>query len=161
MGDEEDELAVADRARLHINLGKWGGEIYTVRFQGALSDFFGWFGLEDAAQVISEVQKGRATLGDVAEKIAQAPVNRLASSITPFIKTPAELAAKKTTYPNFFEPRSIRDRGHHIAKMWSVGHEYDFFAGNPSRGYARSWVNSVFYSVDTEEMAYNRVQELK
>ena len=43
-GDEEDELSTEERIRLHLHVGRWGGQINTIKFQGALSDFLGWFG---------------------------------------------------------------------------------------------------------------------
>ena len=65
-GDEEDELDAEDRVRLHLNLGRDDdGNIRLLRFQGALSDFLSWFGIENVAAVISEIEAGpRILAGD-------------------------------------------------------------------------------------------------
>jgi len=159
-GDDEDDLDEESRARLHLNLGRWGGEIQTIRIQGALSDYLGWFGFEDVLGEIFKIESGRADFSDVGKSIAKAPVNRLVSSVRPDVKTPIELFAGQSFYPDVFTPRSIKDGWRHVARTISMENEYDLLAGKPSRGYLQSWKNSVLYSRDPGENAYNRVRGL-
>ena len=158
-GDEEDELGAEERARMHLILGRApNGEVVTLRLQGALSDFLGWFGFNDAVGMISEVEKGRASIGDVLTAMAKAPVNKLASGITPAISAPVEAATGKKIWPDVFEPRQIRDKWRNAAQLFSIEHEYDVIFDRPSRGYGRSIIESVAYSRDPGEAAYNRLR---
>jgi len=159
-GDEEEELDEADRVRLHINLGKWDGEIHTIKFQGALSDFMGWVGFEDAMTMYLKIDEGKADWGDVAEKIYKAPVNRLVSAVRPDFKLPVELLGEISFYPDAFEPSSLRDGWRHTFRTFSFEHEYDLVAGKPSRGYAQSLKNTVVYTRDPNEVAYNAARKL-
>ena len=118
--DEEESLGSEERMRLHLILGKYEGQVATLRFQGALSDYLGWFGFEDAGAVFSEVQKGRASLGDIIEAIAKAPVNKIGQGITPTIKIPLEIGLGMQFFPDLFEPRKIRDPIRHIARNFSL-----------------------------------------
>jgi predicted transposase YbfD/YdcC len=156
--DEEAELDEAARLRLHLNLGRdENGDVRTLRFQGALSDFLGWFGGEDVASALMAIERGEKTLLDLVKIVAKAPVNKVASGITPLIKTPVELAAGKTFYPDIFNPRSIQDRGRYMARLFSMESEYDQAVGNPTRGYFRNPVNLVVDRRNVGEIAYYRV----
>ena len=33
-GDDEEKLGTEERLRLHLNLGSYGGEVFTLKFQG-------------------------------------------------------------------------------------------------------------------------------
>lgn len=159
MGDEEDELSAQERARLHLTLGKTDdGEIRTLRFQGALSDFLNWLGFEDAIAVISEIEKGRASYGELMKVIAKAPVQKVMNGITPIIKMPLELLTGQSYWPDVFQPWSIRDKWRHLFKMFSLEHEYDVIFDRPSRGYGRSLEDSVTYKRDLGENAYNQIK---
>ena len=158
-GDEEDELSEQDRARLHVILGRdEDGKIRMLRLQGAFSDFLGWFGAEDVAVAMSEVEKGRADVGDVLTAMMKAPVNRLATSLTPIITLPLETAAGRQFWPDFFDPRPIPDRWRHVAELFSAEHEYDLIFDRPSRGYAHSLEELVTAKRDARELAYSRIK---
>ncbi|KKM18121.1 hypothetical protein LCGC14_1668870, partial [marine sediment metagenome] len=160
-GDDEDKLSDSDRVRLHINLGKDDdGQIRTLRFQGALSDFLQWFGAEDAVSSLMAIEKGRADWGDVAKAVAKGPINRVASGITPVIKLPFELASGLQFWPDAFNPRAIRDRKRHTARLFGVEHEYDWLADKPSRGYLQSLESALVYKQDAGELAYNKIRGL-
>jgi len=160
--DLEDELDANQRARLHLTLGRdKNGNVLSLRFQGALSDFFYWIGLEDAAGVLVEVEKGRAGYGDLLQTIGKAPVNKLVGGVTPLIRTPVELAAKRSFWPDVFNPRVIRDREREFARLFSLENERDWLRGAPSRGYWRSWVQGVVSEGDPREMAFNSIRGKK
>lgn len=158
--DLEDDMGEEERNRLHLHLGKWGDEVYTIRFQGALSDFLGWIGMEEAWAALREVQKGRASLSDVIGSMAKAPVNKVVGGLTPVIKTPAELLSGQVWWPDFLNPRAIRDPWKHALRALSVEHEYDAIAkalgaAAPTRGYLWSLMNTLVYSKDAGEQAYD------
>ena len=158
-GDEEDEMRVEDRVRLHLNLGRdANGDMRLVRFQGALSDFLGWVGFDDAVAGIVEVEKGRATYSDVVKKMAKAPVNKIASGLTPVLKMPLELTTGLSYWPDVFRPRPIRDRGRHAARLFSVENEYDLIFDRPSRGFGRSISETIISRRNVGEIAYGRIR---
>ncbi|KKL67092.1 hypothetical protein LCGC14_2138460, partial [marine sediment metagenome] len=159
MGDEEDELSAEQRTRLHLTLGKTDdGEIRTLRFQGALSDFLGWIGFEDAVATTVEIERGRASFGELMEVIAKAPVNRILNGLTPVISAPVEYLSGKKFWPDVFRPRAIRDKARNLAQLFSLEHEYDVIFDRPSRGYGRSIETAVVYKRDAGANAYNRIK---
>ena len=160
-GEEEDELSATDRVRLHLNLGRDSeGNIRLIRFQGAMSDFLQWFGAEDAVAAMVEMEKGRAGLQDIAKAVVKGAPNKIVSGLTPLIKTPMELAAGVSFFPDVFNPRSITDRQRELFRLWSLEHEYDLIMGRPSRGYLSSLEQTVTYKRDAGEIAYNRMKEM-
>ena len=114
-GEEEDELSVEDRMRMHLILGtNDAGEIETLRFQGAFSDFAGWLGMENAGMIISEVNEGRADMKDLMTHLAKAPINKIAQGLNPVYKLPIELSAGKSFYPGHLPTQArIRSVGTH------------------------------------------------
>ncbi len=112
--DLEEELRDEDRRRLHLIMGKWNGEIVMLRVPGALSDFMGWFGLDDVRAALSHISKGRGSWRDVAEAVIQAPINRLVNGVTPTIKVPGEALAGRSFFPDVFNPRLVRDSWRHV-----------------------------------------------
>lgn len=156
--EQEDELDANDRARLHINLGRWGGESHVLRFQGAFSDFLGWMGYPDVAAVMADVVKGRAGFGEVVETIAKAPVKKVLTGLTPMIMLPVEYLSGQKYWPDVFNPRSIRDPLRNVFATFSLEHEYDLVLGKPSRGYLSSLKGTVVYSQEPGEIAYNRIR---
>ena len=160
--EEEEKLSPEDRVRLHLNLGTWGDDVVTFRFQGALSDYLGWFGMEEIGAVISEVEKGLATAPDIFASMAKAPINKAVNLITPIYKVPVELVTGKQFYPDFFNPGEMYDRGHHIARSFVLGEEYNLVKkhvfGLPAPG--RAWVRKMLpiYSLNKGELDYNKMR---
>ena len=159
MGDEEEELSVEERARLHLILGRTDdGEIRTLRFQGALSDFMAWVGFEDAVATHAEIERGRASYVDLAKTIAKAPFNKVLNGLTPLLSAPIEYLSGKKFWPDVFRPRPIRDKARNIMQLFSIENEYDVIFDRPSRGYTRSVEQTVVYKRDVDENAYNRIK---
>ena len=119
-GEDEEKLGTEERIRMHLNLGTWGGKVATIRFQGAMSDFAGWFGMEDAGAAIAEIHAGRASYMDLLKSIAKAPFNKIGQAVTPLIKLPLELTIGQQFFPDLFSPRSIRDRTRHAARTFTL-----------------------------------------
>ena len=161
--DEEDSLGTEERLRLHLNLGRWGGEVVTLRFQGALSDFLGWFGMEDAGAVLSEVQKGRASVTDVVGEIVKAPVNKLAQGVTPLYKLPLEMLLGEQFFPDVFNPRSIRDRARHASRTFSLDYptaQIKKMMGQPAptRSPLKTIAGALVYMRDPGQIAYDNIR---
>lgn len=160
-GDDEDDLSEAERARLHINLGRdVNGKIRTLRFQGAFSDFLGWIGFEDAKTAFAEIEKGRGSYADVMKAVAKAPVNKIVTGLTPLITAPLELATGKKLWPDIFNARPIRDDWRNLAQTFSMDKEYDAVMGRPSRGYFTTLEEAVVTKRDAGEVAYNNTRSL-
>lgn len=158
-GDEEDELGEAQKKQMHLILGRnEEGEIVTLRMQGAFSDALSLLGMGDASAGFKRYLDGQGSLGDVLVATAKAPVNRTVTGLNPMIGVPAEQALGKELWPDIFNPRDIKDRWRHVFSTFSVEHEYDALMGKPSRGYGRSWEESVVYRRDPGEMAYDEAK---
>lgn len=158
-GDDEDDLDPEQRARLHLNLWKNAdGSMTTLRIQGSLSDIFGWFGFEDALATMYEVERGRAGLWDILGAMAKAPVNKVVNGITPALKSPIEAAGGVSFFPDVFDPRPVRDNWRQFWRTFSLENEYDAITEAPSRGYGRSWAESVVSTRDPGEAAYGRMK---
>jgi len=158
--DEEETLSPLDQQQLHVILGRdKGGNVHTLRLQGALSDFLGWFGFSDAVGAMKEIQNGRGSYADVLKAVAKAPVNKVASGLSPFLKTPLELAMGQSTYPDVFNPRPMQDRAREAARLFSAENEYDALRDKPTRGYWQSWLQAVDYSRNVGEIAFNNTMD--
>jgi len=154
--DEEDDLGDLQKRQLHMVLGRDSdGEVITLRTQGALSDVLGMFGFFDAMAGIKAWENGQGTIGQAATAAAKAPINRILTATTPIFSNPLQMVQGKEWWPDFFEPRTMHDRGRFTARTFSLENEYDLALGNPTRGYGRSWAESLVYKRDPGEMAYD------
>ena len=162
-GEDEELLGTEERLRLHANLGRWGDDVVTLRFQGALSDYLGWFGLEDAGAILSEVQSGRASPLDAAEAILKGPGNKLGGGITPLYKVPLELMIGKSFFPDIFNPKSIRDRTRHAARTFSLDYPTAIVKqmlgeSAPVKSPMKTVAGAIVYMRDPGQMAYNTIR---
>jgi hypothetical protein len=151
--DEEEKLSEFERQQLHIHLGTWDGEIATLRFQGAFSDFVSWASLHDAPSDITDMMKGDKSVTDQLVEMVKAPALKIAGGISPLIKTPMEMWSGESSWPDFFNPRPIRDRFEHIANAFSLGTVYKLLAGKPNKGFGE-WSKLLVSSTDPGESAY-------
>lgn len=161
--DPKDEEAMDDqqRAQLHLLLGRGpDGQVYSLRLQGALSDYLSWFGLSDAAMVMGEINKGRADLGDMLKTMALAPVNKIAGSLTPLLTLPIESTTGFTFWPDVSNPIPVRDKWRNLAQTFNLENEFDLASNRPSRGFGQSLKNLLLYSRDPGEIAYNKIRGL-
>jgi len=168
--DEERELGESGRRQLHIILppGRRGdGSIVTLRFQGALSDALEWIGMEDAPQDMKDLLTRKMSFYDLYKDAYQGFVNKFARGIRPDLKMALmELPTGKSTYPDIFKSRPIRDKLEHIARTFSLDIPYRWAAGKPLRGKAtggrlmQDIASIVSYRTDPGEMAYYDTRKL-
>lgn len=169
--EEEKSLPLETRARPHIIFGKDkdGKVIYFDRL-GFVQDFLSWFGLDESPLVVRDYLNGKRTLKEIALSMAKSPVNKLVTGLGPIVKTPAELLYGKSSYPDAFKMRSIRDRWQYLADSLGLGNEYKLLAGKPIQtygtgnrieGYWKSWEESFIYKADPLQSAYYDILDAK
>lgn len=161
-GDEEDELPDDIKSRPHLIVGITDeGKTIVLPFPGAVSDVFSWFGFQDAAMVLDQVERGRATGEDVLKAIAKAPVNKFVGGITPVIKAPLEVGVGISLYPDFFNPRA-GDRGKIAMRLIAMEPEYDLLTGAPTKGWLTQSVEkaNIAKIKDPNETAYYKIKNM-
>lgn len=160
--EEEEGLSSDVKGRTHIIVGK-GKEGKTRHFTriGALGDFLEWFGLDAAPNLVSDFTSGKKSLKDIVETMAKAPINQVVQGLSPFIKTPMEIATRRALFPDAFSPKTIRDRGMHIARSLGLENEYKAIAGKPSDPYVKSFPLAFIYESDPLQSAYYEIFSLK
>ncbi len=157
--DEEDDLSDDQKRQLHLIIGRdQDNNVVSLRTQGALSDVFGALGFVDFFAGLDKWQDGQGTIGAALTDMAKAPINRVATAVTPIFSVPVEQMLGEELWPDIFNPRQIHDRWRHLFSTFSLEHEYDQVADKPTRGYARSWTESVVYRKDPDEMAYDEAK---
>jgi len=160
--EEEAELDNDTKSRPHIILGRDSeGKIINFTRIGALGDFLEWFGLDAAPRHVDDWFSGKKTLKEIAIEMAKSPVNVVAQGATPFIKTPAELVTRRSLFPDIFNPRTVRNRGLHLAQSLGLENEYKAIAGLPSEAFSKSLVKTVLYKSDPLQNAYRDILDEK
>jgi len=160
--DLSEKLPEDVRNRSHILLGqdKEGRPIYFTRV-GALQDFTDWFGLDTAPSDLKDVLNNRMTIKEWATNVAKSPVNKIASGITPAIKTPVELLTRKNFYPDVFNPRTARERDVQLASSLQLADIYRKIAGKPSKPWKDILQKAVVYTNDPNQSAYYEINSAK
>ena len=160
--EEERELDEYQRNRPHLILGREAdGSVRYFSNLGALGDFLSWFGLDVAPQLVDDWFRGRRTALEIAQTMAKSPINLIVQGLGPTLKTPAEIAARQTFFPDVFTPRTIRDRGHYLFRSIALGDEYAAIFGKPSRGYLDSLKDLFYYRIDPGQGAYRDILDVK
>ena len=165
--EEEEELGESGRRQLHLILGRRDdGTIMTLRFQGALSDALNWIGAEDFPDDVKDLATGKKTFYDWMAESGKATMNTVLQGIGPQYKTPAELAAGKSFWPDVTKPKPIRDRMQHVMRVMALDKiPYDWAAGKPLRGetfwgrVVSDLSSLVVYSSDPQEIAYHEIRQ--
>jgi DNA repair protein RadC/GNAT superfamily N-acetyltransferase len=159
--DEEEELGEQQRAQMHLIVGRRkDGSIMTFRVQGAFSDALSWFGLETGVADIGKVIEGKRSISDQAKDMVLATPKKLINALRPDVKGAGELISGKTSYPNPFKPRDIRDRLEYLARTVSLESLYNWLRGRPKKGegwaeqFANDLMSLALYTSDPGEMAY-------
>ncbi len=153
--DIEEELPEQVRTRPHIIFGrkKNGDPFYFSRI-GVLGDALEWVGLDDFPSKTQAVLSGQQTFREVFIDMIKSPFNKVFGSSRPLVKLMLEVAFRRTAFPDVFEPRSIRDRGFHIARSFGLGNEYVALMRLPSSGYMDSMSDFFAYSSNPGTTAY-------
>jgi len=156
--EAEKSLPIDVKRRPHVILGVGeDGEVYYFNRIGAIGDLLEWFGLDVAPNNINDWLAGRKSLKEIAKEMAKAPINKVVQGSVPFIKLAGELLARRSTFPDAFRPRTIRDRMEHFARSFGLGHEYKAIMGKPSRPYKDTLYGLAVYKIDPLESAYNNI----
>jgi len=161
--DDDDELPENIRSTPHLTLGKDkdGNIIYFSRL-GALNDVFEWFGLDQLPTDYEQLMNGRKTLGEQAEDMAFAPVNKIFGALTPFLKTPLELLSKTSFYPDLREPSSIRNNWLYVWQSLGLKDEYSALTDLPTEtSYPETWTKALIYKSNPDTTAYYRAINLR
>lgn len=160
---EEEQLPEDVRNKNHIILGHSGDDILYFNRLGSVSDVFDWIGLDTIGSDVKDIISGKMTIKEKVLEMLQSPFNKIASGAYPFHKMIFELVTGKTTYPDIFNPGTIRDRGIYLARSFGLENEYRSLTGKPLKGgsYARNLKNLFLYSTDPQEAAYWDMYDLK
>jgi hypothetical protein len=157
LGIDEDERDRVTKkgGQHHIIIGRSEetGQIQTLRFQGALQDALGWFGLDTPWQDAKDLVDGDLEIGDKAIEMVKAAPEKLINASVPIYKTAAEALTGRKLYPNPWNPAPVRDKLEHILKLWSLDMPYRM-AFKPSRGVGSELAGIVSYGTDVGEQAY-------
>ena len=157
--EDEDKLPPDIQAKPHITLGHdMKGNVLYFDKVGAMMDNLEWFGQEESpflpfAKDVKDIFDGRQTFTGLAAKFIISPLNKLIAGLTPLIKTPMELIAGQSFYPDFTNPRNINDRWQYLAQSLGLAWPYKGATGQP----VDNWMEfkSLFmYSADADEAAY-------
>jgi hypothetical protein len=168
MFPDENRKLNTQKGQLHLILGRDSdtGRVYSIRFQGALSDALQWVGQETAPMNVKALAEGETTVAEGLKDAVKAPVERVWGSLHP-AKSLIETAVGKTTYPNFFSnesfvpgsgARPIRDKAEAMAKMFSLDVPYRIATGKPSRGLGYEALSVIGSSSDPGERAYENIR---
>ena len=113
---------------------------YEYRLPGAMYDALQWIGFENAWFAAQDARMGLRPWSDVLWEVAKGPVNVLASGLSAFYKTGAEVITGYRVWPDAFSPRPVGDRAEHLARTLALDHEYRALVGREgSQAYIRSW----------------------
>jgi hypothetical protein len=153
--DIKEKLSPQQKTRLYIYLGNDndGNPVIFDRI-GVLTDFLEWFGLGTVEDDLVQMVKGNRTLKEQALHMAKQPVNKLWNASIPLFKLPIELAQGRSTFPDPFNPRTIRNRGQYLARQFALGNEYDALMGMPAKSYGNTFLDFFLYRVDYRQSAY-------
>lgn len=166
--DLEDKIPEHDRKRLHMIWGSdaEGNPIYFSRM-GSVTDFLEWFGLGDVPQEVINAMNGKKSLKeaftlDKLKEKAKQPFEKAITSLSPYIKTPVEMAFGVSGFPSPFSPKPIRDRGQYLAGNVGLRQEYDALTGKPGKPYfSRDTLgNFIYYKSEADKVAYGDTKNL-
>jgi len=170
--DEEEDLPESVRKSTHIILGRdSNGKVRVFSRLGTIDDLLEWGGLDAAPFYAREYMNGRMDFADLKDQmighllprlhggipVPKAAFNKVWQSITPYIKTTAELGYGKTSYPDFFKQREIRDTGEYIARELNLLAPYKGLIKKPQPSFWTLDKLSEFmiYKYDPNETQYN------
>ncbi|MDP4094842.1 MAG: helicase-related protein [Bacillota bacterium] len=134
--DEDEDLPDNAKEQPHVNLGydKDGKPVYFTRV-GTLGDFLEWF---------------------------KDPLNKVASGFNPLYKTPAELVAGRSVFPDVRNPSTIRDKKLYGFKALGVEDVGRKILGLPENKTGTKGLPNLFiYKSDPEATAYQKTLDLK
>ncbi|HAS04155.1 MAG TPA: hypothetical protein DCR71_00035 [Dehalococcoidia bacterium] len=168
--DEEKELSDKVKAGPHIIYGRdKDGKILYLDRLGFVQDFLNWFGVESFPYNIQQWLNGKMSAKEVATEMAKGPLNKIVQGVGPIVKTPVELLMGRSTYPNIYKPKGIRDPWEYLFRGFALENEYKYLAGKPMPTHGGSREEALWNSMrkslalesDPMESAYYDVQDDK
>lgn len=116
-GDAEKSLSPDKRNVPHVIFGHNAetGDIYYLDRLGAMPDFLENFGLEQLPSDLRMIWNGQQGWGDLLKKMGGMATSTPINMLSPFIKWPFEMGAKRIMYPNLWNSRPMRDRISYMA----------------------------------------------
>jgi hypothetical protein len=160
--EEEKSLPESIRNRPHIVFGRnEQGKVIGFTRIGALGDILEWFGLDAAPEYVDKYFSGKMTLKEIAKEMAKSPINVMVQGSNPYVKTPAELITRRALFPDTWRPRTIRNRGLHVAQSLGLGEEYKAITGLPSKKYRETLGTIFYYEIDPGQSSYSDIFEEK
>jgi|Deesub1362A_J573_1020465.scaffolds.fasta_scaffold00107_76 hypothetical protein len=166
-GEAEQSLSEEQRARTHLFLPPFiqkelrkafnipeGKVIYFNRL-GSLDDLMSWFALDSLPIFIHRYKTGEMSLKEILKEMAEAPIDKAYQLLHPAMKIPLELATGMSIFPEFDEPRLIKDKTLYLAR--SVGLEELYRALKkdvPDKPIGETILNYLFYVADGDASAY-------
>ena len=117
-----------------------------------------WFGQDNSyfapfLNDIREIFNGRQTFSDFVGKLISAPISKAVNALNPLLKTPMELIAGKSVYPDITNPRNINSAGKYIAQSLGLSWPYKVLTGELHSTW-HEFKNLFVYSSDADEAAY-------
>lgn len=163
--EEEKEFNTEfGRNQQHIILGRNpDGSIKSFRFQGALSDALGVFGLNDLVDDYNDIKEGKATIEDKVKEIPGNLGKRYFDAARPLEKGAVEAMSGWSYYPDPTNPRPIRDGVEHALKTVSLDLPYRHAMGKPTReSFGKEVFNTVrgIQNTDTGENSYYKTKAI-
>jgi len=158
--EEEEALSEDRKSRPHIiTSGKDGKVTYRDTYD-SLYELVNWVGLDEFPRHAKDYINGKASMKDIMTDMAYSPINKTANMISPIIKTPAELYAGKSTFPDIRRGFTIRDTGEALASVVALRPEYRAARGLPQESYSTERVKGItgFKTVDVLEGAYRDIR---
>ena len=158
-GEEEEALSAEQKTRQHIMLRGTDDELIYMHWPGGLADMLQMMGVEQAYATYLEMQADRATAKDVLKSGAKGSLSTLTNSVTPLVKTPVELIAGRSFFPDPTRPLPIRDRGQHLARTFALEREYELIRDLmgedlPGRPYSSRFPEVLIFRRRKDEQAY-------
>lgn len=150
---DDDDLPNDVKYRPHLTLGKVNGRVLYFDRIGAIADALDWASLDSAWLDAKDFANGQKSIGAWLKQIAQAPVSKVINGLNPGIRLPIELAMGRSTFPNAFNPSTIRDPAEYIARSFGLAWPYKAFTGKPHDN-AQELSHMFIYSQDVDEAAY-------
>lgn len=153
--DEDDELTKNGNRQLKLIVGRReDGSIMTMKIQGAFSDMLSFLGLEDAHQDFTDLRDGKVKPMKKVDEAGNAFVNKLAGGLMPLTRTLAEVATKKSFYPDIMNPRPVRNRVEQGLRIFKADKIYNLLTHKPARAWGKEVSNLLVYDNDPGEAAY-------
>lgn len=170
IGDDDDD--VAERLRrsnmkgMHILISydPETGHVRGIPTSGAFYDFVDFFGIPGAISDVERMIIGKGGPMDILKTVGAQMLNRSVQMVNPAPKIVAELAGKKSYFPDIANPIPFDDRWEYLANIVTLKDEYNhFLSDKPQKEsyLARKWNNSLLIrEFDPETLAYYQAKRI-